>query len=122
MDHGTGNFVIESIYWPLFELETGEFVGCCGLKPWVHSNRPGLELGFHIVQSKWGKGFATEAARGVVSFALNELKQTDLRAGHHPQNAGSKKILTQLGFKYVEDVFFKPTALLHPSYELKAIA
>src|SRR5262245_21741971 len=24
-------------YWPIFEKFTGEFVGCCGLRPWVYT-------------------------------------------------------------------------------------
>lgn len=107
-------------YWPMFERKTGDFVGACGLKPWKHSPREGFELGFHIVRPKWGKGFAPEAARGVIDFAFQELQQPLLLAGHHPENAGSKKILESLGFKFLEHVFFKPTGLLHLSYELRA--
>jgi RimJ/RimL family protein N-acetyltransferase len=34
-------------YWPVFLLETGEFVGCCGLRPYDIDN--GIyEIGFHI--------------------------------------------------------------------------
>jgi RimJ/RimL family protein N-acetyltransferase len=28
-----------------------------------------LELGFHIVQRCWGRGFATEAAEGALDYA-----------------------------------------------------
>src|SRR5580658_980452 len=31
-------------YWPVFEKETDEFVGCCGLRPWVYSLPAGHEL------------------------------------------------------------------------------
>lgn len=106
-------------YWPVFEKETGEFAGCCGMKPWVHSPRQGFELGFHIIKAKWGRGLAPEAARGVIEFAKSELKQPRLLAGHHPGNAGSRKILESLGFVFLEHVFFKPTGLMHLSYELK---
>lgn len=107
-------------YWPMFEKASAEFVGCCGLKPWKHSPREGFELGFHIIKSKWGHGFAPEAARGVIDFAFTELQQPLLLAGHHPENAGSKKILESLGFKFLEFVHFKPTGLMHLSYELRA--
>ena len=51
-------------YWALFDHRHGGFVGCGGLRPWVYT--PGernFEVGFHVVKSCWGSGFATEAAR-----------------------------------------------------------
>ena len=107
-------------YWPIFEKETGDFVGCCGLKPWKHSPRTGPELGFHLVKAKWGRGYANEAARGVIEYAFRVKRFEQLMVGHHPDNIPSKNILISLGFQFVENVFFKPTGLLHPSYELKA--
>jgi [ribosomal protein S5]-alanine N-acetyltransferase len=105
-------------YWPAFEIATGDFVGCCGLKPWTHSPEGGHELGFHLVKSKWGLGFAPEAARGIVDHAFRDLRLSHLMAGHHPANLGAKHILTGLGFRFVEMVHFKPTGLMHPSYRL----
>jgi RimJ/RimL family protein N-acetyltransferase len=105
-------------YWPIYEKGTGDFVGCCGLKPWVYSSRVGPEMGFHLMKNKWGKGYAFEAAQRVADFAFNTLKAERIMAGHHPQNENSKKILERLGFKFVEYVFFKPTGLNHLAYEL----
>ena len=105
-------------YWPIFEQQTQDFVGCCGLKPWVHSDRGGFELGFHIIQEKWGRGYALEVAKGVISYAFTQRKLSHLMAGHHPDNLNAKKILLQLGFQFVEKVFFKPTGLMHSSYHL----
>lgn len=106
-------------YWPIFSKADGSFVGCCGLKPWVYSQRGRYELGFHLIKEAWGKGYALEAAKGVIQFAKNN-KLEGLMAGHHPGNSNSKKVLEKLGFKFVEDVFFPPTGLMHPSYLLSA--
>jgi ribosomal-protein-alanine N-acetyltransferase len=106
-------------YWPIFEKSTGGFVGCCGLKPWVHSPRGGLEFGFHLKKTHWGKGFALEAGQGVIHHARDALGRNRLMAGHHPDNHKAKKILTKLGFTFVELVLYKPTGLMHPSYELE---
>jgi ribosomal-protein-alanine N-acetyltransferase len=104
-------------YWPIFQKTDNQFIGCCGLKPWVHSAKGGHELGFHIVQTAWGKGFAQEAAGEVVRFAKAQ-RMSHLMAGHHPENRNSKKILERLGFEFVEKVFYPPTGLMHPSYVL----
>jgi RimJ/RimL family protein N-acetyltransferase len=105
-------------YWPVFEKQAGEFVGCCGLRPWAYTPHDGHELGFHLVQSKWGKGYAFEAAQGVLKYGFEKLSLTVLRSGHHPDNLNSKKILLKLGFRPGGAVFYKPTGLMHPTYQL----
>ena len=104
-------------YWPIFELRTGEFIGCCGLRP--HEGDC-YELGFHLRPSFWGKGCAQEAARAVIDYAFHYLYAGGLFAGHNPNNTASKKLLLKLGFTYIGDEFYEPTGLFHPSYELKA--
>jgi ribosomal-protein-alanine N-acetyltransferase len=110
------NFGVQ--YWPIFEKQTEEFVGCCGLRPWVYSPPEGHELGFHLLKAKWGHGYAFEVAQGVVRHAFEKLGLPVLRAGHHPENVNSKKILVKLGFQPVNEVFYKPTGLMHPTYKL----
>jgi RimJ/RimL family protein N-acetyltransferase len=105
-------------YWPVFENQTDEFVGCCGLRPWAYTPPEGYELGFHLVKAKWGRGYAFEVAMGVVEHAFDKLQYTMLRAGHHPEHANSQKILVKLGFEFVDSVFYKPTGLMHPTYQL----
>ena len=106
-------------YWPIFEKDTDDFVGCCGLRPWAYSPPEGHEIGFHLVKAKWGKGYASEVAQGVVKHAFEKLRYPMLRAGHHPEHVNSRKILLQLGFEFVDTVFYKPTGLMHPTYKLK---
>ncbi len=109
-------------YWPLFETKSGQFVGCSGLRPWKFTpEEKNYELGFHIVKQCWGKGYATEAAKGAIKYAHEKLGLTKLYAGHHPQNANSRKILLKLGFRRTGDVFYEPTGLQHPSYLLSPL-
>jgi [ribosomal protein S5]-alanine N-acetyltransferase len=106
-------------YWPIFEREGGAFVGCCGLKPWAWSPQPGPEMGFHLIPSQWGKGYGREAAEAVIRLAFTERGFPQIMAGHNPDNAGARKILLGLGFRFLEDVLYKPTGRMHPSYELR---
>ena len=105
-------------YWPFFELLSGDFVGCCGLKPWLYSLQKGSEMGFHILKEKWGMGYAFEAGGGVIEFAKLNLGAPRILAGHHPDHHRSKQILERLGFQFLEKVFYPPTGLDHLSYEL----
>ncbi|CAH1203679.1 MULTISPECIES: GNAT family N-acetyltransferase [unclassified Paenibacillus] len=104
-------------YWPIFEKESGQFVGCCGLRPYKDRERV-FELGFHLTRDQWGKGYATEAARAVIDYAFTQKGAEALFAGHHPANDGSGKVLRKLGFTYQGEEFYEPTGKMHPSYIL----
>jgi [ribosomal protein S5]-alanine N-acetyltransferase len=104
-------------YWPIFELESGSHVGCCGLRP-----RPGhkiCELGFHLRPQCWGRGFATEAAGVMLNYGLRELGFESIFAGHHPDNHASRKVLLKLGFEETGSEYYAPTGLYHPAYIFK---
>jgi len=104
-------------YWALFDHRTGDFVGCGGLRPWVYTpSAADFEVGFHLVKRCWGKGFGTEAAQGALEYAWEELQLSKVYAGHHPDNRASERILKKLGFDFIENVFYRPTGLMHPSY------
>jgi RimJ/RimL family protein N-acetyltransferase len=102
-------------YYPIFCLETNDFIGCCGLRP--YSLDTGIyEIGFHLLPAYWGMGYAKEVAVAMISYAFDALKATDIFARHNPNNVASAKVLTKLGFHYVNDKFYEPTGLYHPTY------
>ena len=104
-------------YWPCFLREDGTFVGCCGLRPYRPAARV-HELGFHILPACWGRGYATEAAGAVIRHAFGPLGAAGLFSGHHPENAGSARVLLRLGFRYTHHELYPPTGLEHPCYAL----
>jgi RimJ/RimL family protein N-acetyltransferase len=104
-------------YWPIFLLSDGEHVGCCGLRPYGTDARI-PELGFHLRQKYWGQGLAVEAARAVIRFAFETMGTKGLVAGHHPENANSKKVMAKLGFQYTRDEFFPALGMDIPYYLL----
>ncbi len=56
------------------------------------------ELGYWIVPSLWGRGYATEAARAVVAAARHSLRIDRLVSGHFIDNPASGAVLLKLGF------------------------
>ncbi|MBV9726426.1 MAG: GNAT family N-acetyltransferase [Gammaproteobacteria bacterium] len=104
-------------YWPIFLLETGEHVGCCGLQP-HKPTKDSYQLGFQLRVAFWGRGFAREAAQAVVARAFTTLGIPALCAGHHPRNQASRAVLTRLGFRYTHDEFYPPTGQIEPCYLL----
>ena len=103
-------------YWPI--SEGGVDVGCCGLKP-RDPARTIYELGFYLLPSAWGRGYAVEAGRSVIAHAFDVLGAPELFAGHHPDNHASRRTLEKLGFVFTHVELYPPTGLMHPGYALK---
>jgi len=106
-------------YWPVFLLDDGAHVGCCGLRPYDPAHGV-FELGVHLRPAFWGRGLAVEATRAVIAHAFGTLHAEALFAGHHPENSASRGLLVKLGFRYTHDELYEPTGLLHPSYRLES--
>jgi RimJ/RimL family protein N-acetyltransferase len=104
-------------YWPIFLRETGDHVGCGGLQPYRMEEQL-YELGFHLRRPYWGRGIAEEAARTVIRYAFESLGLKALFAGHHPENAASRRILKKLGFRYTGEEIYPPSGMKEPAYLL----
>ena len=107
-------------YWPIFHLDTGDHLGCCGLRP-RDADAGVLELGYQLRPGAWGRGYASEAARAVIDWAAAKGVRA-LFAGHHPSNAASRRILLGLGFAYAHDEFLSATGQVEPCYRLQIAA
>lgn len=105
-------------YWPIFLRETGEHVGCCGLRPYRPAERI-HELGVHLRPAFWRRGLAVEAAQAAITYTFERLDARALFAGHNPANTASRGMLAKLGFRYTHDELYPPTGLMHPSYLLE---
>lgn len=104
-------------YWPIFNLNSQQHVGCAGLRPYKDEENI-LEIGFHIRSDCWRMGYALEAARAVIEYAFKTKRVDGLFAGHNPDNTASQNLLAKLGLKYTHDEYYAPTGLQHPSYLL----
>jgi [ribosomal protein S5]-alanine N-acetyltransferase len=104
-------------YWPIFFLSGGDFVGCCGLRPYQLEEKT-YELGFHLRRQHWGRGLAFESAKAVIAHAFDFLKAQRLFAGHHPENLASQNVLEKLGFQFTHEELYPPTGRMHRCYLL----
>ncbi len=105
-------------YYPIFNLENDELIGCCGVRPYKNILNV-YEMGFHLRKKYWHQGYGFEAASAMIEYAFSILGAEELKAGHNPNNIASKKLLTKLGFEYEADEYYEPTGLYHPTYSLK---
>ncbi len=68
---------------------------------------PAPELGYWIARNRWGRGYATEAGRALLTFAFARLGVTAVRSGAFHDNPASLGVQARLGFEIVgrSDVF-----------------
>ncbi len=62
------------------------------------SEREG-SVGYWFDRSAWGRGYAYEAARAIVSFGREGVGLLRLTAGHAHDNLASGRVLSKLGFR-----------------------
>ena len=72
-------------------------VGEAGLKPFEGGGLD-IELGYAFGPAYWGRGYATEAGRAVLSEAFGSLGLTRLVAVTSDDNHASQHVLHKLGF------------------------
>jgi RimJ/RimL family protein N-acetyltransferase len=77
----------------------GGFVGDCGLTPQVVDGVTELEVGYHVLPARHGRGYATEAAAASRDFARTVLRATRLIAIIHPDNRPSQRVAEKIGLR-----------------------
>lgn len=82
-------------HWAVEERESGLFVGAVGL--FEPLGWPGLEAGWQMHRSAWGKGYATEAARVSLNYAWRQLGADHVISIIDPANTASIKVAEKLG-------------------------
>jgi RimJ/RimL family protein N-acetyltransferase len=91
-------------------IGTGQFAGFIGLQtmnfvvPLVA--QPAVEIGWRLSGMHWGKGLATEGARGVIQYAFATLRLRELVAITVPSNLRSRRVMDKLGLKHVPELDF----------------
>jgi ribosomal-protein-alanine N-acetyltransferase len=78
--------------------ECGTVVGSIGLVARRLEYRE-YELGYCLGRDAWGQGYAREAARALLDFALTELSAHRIYALIDPSNPASIRLIEELGFR-----------------------
>lgn len=86
--------------WATVERETGKFLGRCGLLPWTIDGAQEVELAYLIAKERWGQGYATEAAHGIVRYARAELGLTRLICLITHGNVASIRVAEKVGMTF----------------------
>ncbi len=90
--------------WAVHTKSDYEFIGWCGLK---YISETGItDLGYRLLKTEWGKGYATEAAQYTLIYGLRDLKIKCITAMVHVQNFASIKVLEKIGMKFKKETIF----------------
>ena len=91
--------------WAIVEKNTKDVVGYCGLTQFPNiDGQPEIEIGFRLLRTCWGQGYATECASSIRDYAFDVLFVSRLISLVDPQNTFSIRVIEKLGMHYEKDV------------------
>ena len=96
---------IEKEDWYRFALvqkETNELIGTALI--YYEDEVQCWEIGYNLGKKYWGNGYATEAMKKVILFAIEELKLSEIVGRYAKENPASGNVMRKLGFQYEKDI------------------
>lgn len=87
-------------FWALERKTDGVVVGGCGLLP-IGWEGPDVEIAWHLRRDCWGNGYATEAARAVLQYGLENLGIPQIWAILSSENLASRRVAQRTGMAFV---------------------
>ncbi len=77
--------------------DDGRLIGGCGLRRTDVAGE--AFIGYVLRRDAWGRGYATEAARTLLTFGFEGLGLRRIFADCHPTNAASWRVMEKLGMR-----------------------
>lgn len=91
-------------------IANGEFIGYVGMQRMNFAvpsvTQPAVEIGWRLSRAHWGKGLATEGARGVVRYAFETLGLREIVAITVPANIRSRRVMEKIGMRHHPELDF----------------
>lgn len=88
--HGYGRFAV-------IENASGAFIGDCGITIQDIDGKEEYEVGYRIVKSRWGRGYAHEAAAAMVKYGFEVLALNRLCSYMASDHVQSRRVAEKLG-------------------------
>ncbi|GAA2674003.1 GNAT family N-acetyltransferase [Streptomyces lunalinharesii] len=87
-------------YWAAEERATGSFLGWFEFRPLDERSAAVVELGYRLHQAAWGKGYATEGSRALISKGFTALGVERITANAMAVNARSRRVMEKAGMVF----------------------
>ena len=89
--------------WATIYKPTGQFVGRCGLLPWMIDGEVEVEVAYAIARSHQGRGLATEAAQAILTYGFERLGLTRLICLIDENNVPSIRVAEKIGMTFARE-------------------
>lgn len=86
--------------WSIIEVNTNQVIGSCGAQHLEFDSVNPIEVGWRLIPSKWGQGFAAEAGQAILDFLFSRFNIKLVYAVCHQDNNNSVRVMEQLGMHY----------------------
>ncbi len=91
--------------WAVTIPEVADFIGFIGLNNEDNLSfpahfTPAIEIGWRLASQHWGKGYATEGAQAVLTYAFETLKLKEIVSFTATQNMRSRRIMEKIGMHH----------------------
>jgi len=85
--------------FPVLRRSDGLFLGYCGIMPVFagHPLGPGVEIGWRLVRSAWGKGYASEAGRVLLKDGFDRCGMREILSYTAANNVRSEAVMRRIG-------------------------
>jgi RimJ/RimL family protein N-acetyltransferase len=91
--------------WAIIEKNTNDFIGWTGLKfvtERINDHINFYDIGYRLIRRYWGKGYAKESALASLNYGFHNMNLETIYAAANIKNIASNKILSDVGFKFIE--------------------
>ena len=88
----------DNILWTICRPGNPAMMGTTGFWNFDKKNHR-VEIGYSLFPAYWGKGFATEANRKIISYAFEVMKVHSIAGNINPENIASRRVLEKTGFR-----------------------
>ncbi len=83
--------------WATVLKGAGEFVGRCGLLPWMIEGCEEVEVAYAIGRRYWGRGLGSEAASAILHYGFDAPGLERLMCLTEPGNGASARVAEKIG-------------------------
>ncbi|MDQ2675051.1 MAG: GNAT family N-acetyltransferase [Chloroflexota bacterium] len=84
--------------WAVDDRQDDRMVGVAGLL-WEEGHGPEVEVVYLLRRDRWGRGYATEAARAVLAAGHGSLELPRIIALAYPENVASQHVMQKAGMQ-----------------------
>ena len=91
-------------YWGVYDRQTDELIGRCGIQDNVIDGNAEVELGYLITEERRDRGYAKEAVIAVLTYAFRTLDIPRVVAVIDKANTASLRVAEQCGMLWEKDI------------------